>query len=84
MPPFLASILSSVIGGAVAEPAGAAIRAMLARTGRIGEPRSSSRPAPQLAPPRVELTPPVSYGPPVPAMRPGTASSIAAKLAARR
>lgn len=84
MPAFLAAVLANMIGGAAAAPASARIRAMLNQSGRIGGARSSARMAPQVAPPRVELTPPVSYGPPVPAGRPGTASRIAAQLAGRR
>lgn len=84
MPTFVAAILANMLGGMAAAPASARVRALLNQTGRITGPRRWERPAPQLPAPRSELTPPVSYGPPVPAARPGSAARIAAQLAGRR
>lgn len=84
MPPFLAAILANVAANMAAAPASDRIRAAWARSRFPGEPRAAIRRAPQVPPARTVITPPVSYGPPVPAGRPGSGPRIAAQLAARR
>lgn len=85
MPPFLLAVLASVAATAttaLAAPPAARIRAAIARRSFVGSPRDTSRRAPQTVA-RSWLTPPVSAGPAVPAARPGSAASIAARLAGR-
>lgn len=88
MAPFLLAITSAVassVAGAVASSpsAGRRVAELLASTRRIGELRDRSRPAPQTAPSRELLTPPVTRVP-VNTAYPPSPSRMAAQLAAAR
>lgn len=83
MPAFLAAILENMLVSAAAEPARARLSTLYARISAprpLGELRGSIRPAPQIPEPRVTLTAPVGWGPPVP-LPAHTAAGFLARLA---